>query len=468
MQLNKFKNLLPRVLLAVGVVIVASPIFLGMFYFRERLADSLEREIAQTTQRSAASFQHAFEQSLSVIELQISAIAGDSDMYLASRSVLFANNGQFLMEGLQKRNPLVSYLVLLDEGGNALLETGTRDAPIKCVVEGWRIDGTVANFCAPLRGYQERSAFIVGSVLISKLFENVRGGVLYGLNAKLIALETENHEEKVGSISENSGANYLQRPLKILPGMALSFTQDASIQSISVDDEMLWLGFWIALSGGSLFVLMSWLFRLERRRSQLEHERVSKELQALRARLNPHFLFNALNSIVNSIEVDPKMAAEMVAVLSGLYRKVTNATSRESHDLRDEMEIVALYLGIEKFRFGDRLNWTTAIPEQFLSTSVPTLAVHILVENAIKHGIAKNCDGGAVRIIVDSAKLGWVRIRVINTGVHATSRLTLGTGLGTLQNILRLLHGKSSVISLSDNENRETVVEFSVPGVSAK
>ncbi len=447
MLLNRLNNLRTRVFVVICVSLVASPIVLGMLYFRDRMANSLEREQAYAKQREVESFQEGIEQSLAVIELQVSAIAGDSDMHLASRSVLFVNNGLFLMESVRKRNSNITHLALLEANGHKIAETGSSNIPATCQSDGWRVEKMFALFCTPIRGYQASQAYIVGMVSLSDLIDRTRMKSSHDLLATIVTLESDKQA----------------RPITALPKMGIRFSKNSREGHSGIDREMTWLGFWIALSFVSLTFLMTWLFRLEQRSARLEHERTRKELHALRARLNPHFLFNALNSIVNSIEVNPKQAAEMVAGLSTLYRKVTNSTLHDTHSLRDELEIVDLYLEIESLRFGDRLHWRKEIPSTFLATSVPTLSLHLLVENAIKHGISKNRDGGEIVIVVNNAKKGWIRISVTNTGANAATRLALGTGLDTLQNTLRVLYGENSSVDLNSKENEKTVAEFVIP-----
>lgn len=447
MLANRVRNLRKRVLIATVVAMVASPIVLGMFYFRERLAKSLAIERNHAYQREMRSFQETFEQSLSVMELQISAIAGDSDMYLASRSVLFINNALFLLENIRTRNPLVEYVALLNVAGDKIVDAGRVKISPSCKLEGWHIENEYAVFCTPLRGYQDTNSFLLAAVSLPELLEKVRSKVNPSLEAKIVAHKFSPQLPSLG----------------VLPNMALSFSESRRPEQVAIDTEMAWLGLWISISLGSLFLLMTWLFRLEQRSARLEQERMRKELHAVRARLNPHFLFNALNSIVNSIEIDPPQASEMVAGLSALYRKVTHSTAHDTHSMRDELEIVELYLEIEKLRFGERLHWRANVAETFLSCTVPTLAVQLMVENAIKHGISKSREGGEIFIAIERSKVGWIRVRVINTGGTLATRLALGTGLGTLQNVLKMLYGDEATFALNQSKNGETVAEFAIP-----
>jgi hypothetical protein len=433
--------------MAAGAALVASPIVLGLLYFRQQIVDGIARERVEARNRLEISFQESFEQALSVAELQMSALAGDSDIYLASRSVLFANNGRFLMGQMRERNPLLVHIALLGESNQPTLQIGSLKKTPSCSRKGWSVVDDFALYCTSLRGYQDRPALLVGVVAMSQLLRKVQGEMKYGVEAILVSYEMHADAKR----------------LKLLPSHGLLFSDEPSEARLSLDREMIWLGVWIGLSLVSLVLLMWWLIHLEQRRVRLEHERLRKELHALRARLNPHFLFNALNSIVNSIEVNPAHASEMVAMLSNLYRRVTHSTARDTHSLREELELVALYLDIEAMRFGERLRWSSTISPQFLDISVPTLALQLLVENAIKHGIEKSREGGGIFLSTDMISSDWARLRVVNSGAMLAESVRRGTGLTTLEKTLKMLYGERSRLTLYRNEQQETVAEILVP-----
>lgn len=123
------------------------------------------------------------------------------------------------------------------------------------------------------------------------------------------------------------------------------------------------------------------------------------ELKALRAMVNPHFLFNTLNSISSLIYEDQKKAEDTTQKLSSLFRKILNASEREFHPLHEEINLVEDYLKIEKVRLESRLNYKINVDPETSDFLVPTLILQPLVENAVVHGISKLKNGGIINII---------------------------------------------------------------------
>jgi len=122
------------------------------------------------------------------------------------------------------------------------------------------------------------------------------------------------------------------------------------------------------------------------------------ELRALRAQLNPHFLFNSLNSINALTGADPERAREMCVLLSDFFRKGLRLGERLSVPLSEELELLKNYFSIEQIRFGSRLEVNWEIDAEALNAEIPTLLLQPLVENAVKHGISQLIEGGMVRI----------------------------------------------------------------------
>jgi len=137
------------------------------------------------------------------------------------------------------------------------------------------------------------------------------------------------------------------------------------------------------------------------------------ELKALKAQLDPHFLFNSLNSISSLCGSNPASARTLTTLLAEYLRKSLRIGGAEAISLSEELELVSSYLAIERIRFGDRLEFAQDIDESVRATRVPPLLLQPLVENAVKHGVAHLLDGGVVHI---NAKRdgGEVRIDVEN------------------------------------------------------
>lgn len=165
--------------------------------------------------------------------------------------------------------------------------------------------------------------------------------------------------------------------------------------------------------------------RAEAQRATLEH-------QALRARLNPHFVFNALNNLRALINEDPARARDMVTHLSSTLRHALVHTDGGWVTLAEEWRVVQDYLAVEAIHYEDRLRVHTDIEPVALSARLPPMALQLLVENAIKHGIAVHPGGGAltIRVRLDG---GWLRVEVDNPAANDASSEGHGIGLAYLR-----------------------------------
>ena len=161
------------------------------------------------------------------------------------------------------------------------------------------------------------------------------------------------------------------------------------------------------------------------------------ELKALRAQLNPHFLFNALNSISALTSLDPLKARDMCVKLSDFLRRALGLGERHSIPLSEELELSRGYLAIEQVRFGQRLQLDWQVEPEVEAALMPPLLLQPLVENAIKHGISPLPDGGGVRLIA-RLESGMVHILVENP-VDSDGPKPQGLGIGLKQVRQRLL-----------------------------
>jgi len=161
------------------------------------------------------------------------------------------------------------------------------------------------------------------------------------------------------------------------------------------------------------------------------------ELQMLRSQINPHFLFNSLNSISALTSIDAAAARSMAIELGSFYRKTLATSERQLISLSEELELCEHFLAIEKIRFGEKLKTNLAIETESLAAQVPAMFLQPLLENAIKHGICNISDGGVITIkshIRDS----WLHI-VINNPVDLDPSITKGTATG-LKNLKARMH----------------------------
>jgi two-component sensor histidine kinase len=184
------------------------------------------------------------------------------------------------------------------------------------------------------------------------------------------------------------------------------------------------------------------------------------ELSALKAQINPHFLFNSLNTIRALVNEHPERAQEAVLHLSLLLRA---ALLQESvRTLREELETAGHYLALEKLRFEERLHVTIDVAPEAMDTPVPTMLIQTLVENAVKHGIANVVEGGELRV-EGRVNGGRCIVRVTNPG-SLKKDATEGTGLGLRNAHKRLsrLLGDSATLSL-DEVGKNVMAELIIP-----
>jgi sensor histidine kinase YesM len=212
--------------------------------------------------------------------------------------------------------------------------------------------------------------------------------------------------------------------------------------------------------------------RLRQTEERLHEKEVAEErtrklaaearLRSLESRLHPHFLFNTLNSISALIAVDPVRAEQIVGRLAALLRSSLDTTTRSLIPLEQELAIVQDYVEIERARFGDRLHGRVEVPADLRDAQVPPLSVQSLVENAVKHGISRERDGGEVCVSA-SAENGQLRIAVSDTGAgFDLSAVEAGHGLDSLVGRLEALFSSRAHLAVSHREGR-CVVEMVLP-----
>ena len=205
----------------------------------------------------------------------------------------------------------------------------------------------------------------------------------------------------------------------------------------------------------------------ELRLERLEHSFSEARLNALRMQLDPHFLFNALNTISSHVERDPKLTRRMIEHLGDLLRMSLESKDRQEVPLAEELAFIDHYLEIQKIRFGDQLRVVMDIAPEVKYAAVPSMFIQPLVENAIRHGISRRASGGT--IIVRAKPLGErLEIRVIDDGVGLPLGWTLegseGLGLSiTRQRIAGLHPNGTSRFAVRNRAEGGTEVEVSLP-----
>ncbi len=174
---------------------------------------------------------------------------------------------------------------------------------------------------------------------------------------------------------------------------------------------------------------------------EAEAQRHQLERDALRARLNPHFVFNALNNLRALILEDPQRARELVGRLSNTLRHALEHNRRDAVPLAEELAVVEDYLAVEAAHYEGRLHATTRIDPAAHDALLPPMALQLLVENAIKHGIAVTPGGGELEIVAERTP-DALRLTVENPGHLGESRAGHGVGLAYLRHGLARVAGR--------------------------
>jgi signal transduction histidine kinase len=242
-----------------------------------------------------------------------------------------------------------------------------------------------------------------------------------------------------------------------------------------------WIRFWATLKfcilvtleiGIAMEIYGNLRSRLEKtslalREKDLERERALKlateaKLAALQARLHPHFLFNALNSISALIQEDPVRADQLVERMAALLRAALDSSQEGLIPLADELKLVVDYLEVEKARFGDRLSYQVQVPEEVLPTRVPPLSLQTMVENSVKYAVAPVRGGGDIRISGHVVN-GQVQVEVSDSGPgFRLETVPAGHGLDNLRARLGHFFGDGPHLTATKQEGRGQV-RMSIP-----
>ena len=230
------------------------------------------------------------------------------------------------------------------------------------------------------------------------------------------------------------------------------------------------------LAGALGMVLENVHFRAERRRQEEREQQLRllasrAELRALRAQINPHFLFNALSAIAGLAQSQPELAGETIDRLAQVFRYALRVSDQEWTSLGEEVEFIEAYLRIEQARFGDRLRVEFDVDPAAGRIAIPALSIQPLIENAIRHGISAREQAGTVglRAALDTGRL---RIEVFDDGPGFPPAFSLqgpgeGHGLRNVAERLRGYYGGSATLSWESAANRTRVIlTFPQPSAS--
>ncbi len=191
----------------------------------------------------------------------------------------------------------------------------------------------------------------------------------------------------------------------------------------------------------------------------LEKLKTRAELSALQARINPHFLYNSLNSIASLVHENPDKAETMTVLLSKLFRYTTGRDDDYFDTVAHELEMVETYLQVEQVRFGDRLNFTVQVDDPaLLALAVPRFLLQPIVENAVKHGISKLPEAGQIRVHIFE-KDGWLYLCVHDNGPAFGESLSSGYGLRSIQEKLQLLYQADAAVEMRNEPTKHVGIK---------
>lgn len=191
--------------------------------------------------------------------------------------------------------------------------------------------------------------------------------------------------------------------------------------------------------------------------SNLKALKSQAEVSLLQSQINPHFLYNALNSIASLAQKDGAKTEKMVLSLSDLFKYTINRKGKKNSTIGDEVEMVKNYLEVEQIRFGDRLIFNIEVDENLDAIKIPMFLIQPLVENAIKHGVSKVEKDGEVQLIIKKQDNNLL-IKVLDNGPQFPDGLVSGHGLQTVYDLLKLSYGDRAIVNIQNEPQKEITI----------
>lgn len=215
-----------------------------------------------------------------------------------------------------------------------------------------------------------------------------------------------------------------------------------------------------------LLLYMVWHYLERNRKDELNRLHLEKtvkelELKTIKSHINPHFIFNSLNSIRALVEENPQRARTAITELSNILRSSLQVEKMETVPLQKELDIVKDYLALEQMRFEERLKVEMDIEEDTLRQPVPPMMLQTLVENAIKHGISKRVNGGVIRIISRYRDASF-ELLVQNSG-RLESNMEEGFGFKSTRERLRFLFNENARLTVEEIEPAKVQTKIVIP-----
>jgi two-component system, LytTR family, sensor kinase len=314
--------------------------------------------------------------------------------------------------------------------------------------------------------------FAIFFISTGYFFNNIEAPFFSRLGAFILLGIAISHLMRVGIIEFGLLQKKLSHQIPLFLGLTFLTAMIASFAYVrvmvsmeilrNVDGEILyakgytyWYATWLlVLNNALLYLLLFFIWNLiyfvyhyveKSRKQQLDTLHLEAlvrdlELKTIKAHINPHFIFNSLNSIRALVDENPQRARAAITELSNILRNSMQAEKLQTVTFEKELGIVKDYLALENMRFEDRLRVEYQIDEDTLDQPVPPMMLQTLVENAIKHGISKQISGGIVRIVSDF-KGNFHELLVQNTGHLNGGANHEGFGLSSTNDRLNLLYG---------------------------
>lgn len=359
----------------------------------------------------------------------------------AYRSLFRASKWYWIIQGVTLSLGLLSGIVMSQAGGATSPDQVGRAVLRGAIGAMVFFTTTHVGIRAVLHGFFGLHGLRLRQWLLLLLWLVVLVNLVYWLNVAINSVVMPNGGKEIASLQLKENAE--QIPIK-LQGVSLYIYLIANM----FGTYAIWTGLYLA------YQALKW-------RRSLQQKANHARLVQLTHQLNPHFLFNALNTIRGTIFEDKEKAAELVTELSELFRFHLNLSDQFTQTLAEDWQLAKRYLALEQARLENRLRVKFEIAEDCMPRRLPALSVLGLIENAVKHGVAPNPDGGEVQVQAGSHGQGW-RLTVRNSVGPHTSNLSTKVGLKNLRERLRLGFGPAANLNVS-HENGWHSVQIDLP-----
>ena len=295
-------------------------------------------------------------------------------------------------------------------------------------------------------GREDMSALILArSVAIGIIYTGVMWSAIVAATRWMSARFPMRSERAVAlHVAALTGATLLS----FLVATAINFT----VFPVEVSGEALLIIATIAAVISLVWSSIAYMRRFHKQMRAAEAAMYDARLQALRAQINPHFLFNAFNAIAALIRARSDEAETVVEDLAELFRYTLRASDQDAATLEQELEAARLYLSVEKARFRDRLQVEIDVPDDLRSAPIPSMTLQPLVENAVQHGVGETNGPCTVAVTAETSE-GALALRVTDTGpgfdtTDLDAALDEGSGLRNVHERLQLFYGEDAQMTL--------------------